>query len=172
MNAVVRGAWVGLAAAIVGCAPGFRTYVPRGEPVDCNGGGGGGRGGLRAVYARRPCDGHCPVYEVSLCGDGTVVYDGLIFVKTPGRRTKRLPAERLTALLGELDRIPEGPGPLADPLGPAPPHLAHWVNGARRWLANKTPEGARTSDVFVDAVGVAEWVGTDVERERLWKDSR
>ncbi|HLK89148.1 MAG TPA: DUF6438 domain-containing protein [Polyangia bacterium] len=49
--------------------------------------------------------GVCPVYSVSFFLDGTIVYDGEANVAVLGRRTAKLPPERLTALLSQLEAM-------------------------------------------------------------------
>ena len=160
----------GMSLAVASCAPGFRTSVPRGPEVHCD--GKLGSGGVRVSYSRSACDGHCPVYEVTLCNDGTAIYDGMVFVKAPGRKVRVLSAPRLAALWAALDRVADGPGPLEDFIGEVRPHLRYEKNGVTHWLARTTPDGTDTYELFERALGLEEWVGSQAERERLWSGSR
>jgi hypothetical protein len=49
--------------------------------------------------------GGCPVYQVSIFGDGTFVYDGLTNVAQVGRRSGRLSAQQLNGLLRDIHAI-------------------------------------------------------------------
>jgi hypothetical protein len=112
------------------------------------------------------------VYRVVLCGDGTVVYDGMTFVKEHGRHVRRLSLAALAELGAALDAVPDGPSPLADAIGANPPHLWHVRRGVRRWLAPMSPDGERTATVFLRATAVEAWIGSEQEREQLWESSR
>lgn len=160
----------GMSLAVASCAAGVRSSVPRGPEVHCD--GELGSGGVRVSYWRRACDGYCPVYDVTLCNDGTVVYDGVAFVKAPGRKVRALDPPRLAALWAALDRVADGPSPLEDSIGEARPHLRYEKDGATHWLARTTPDGSNTYELFERALGLEEWVGSPAERERLWSESR
>lgn len=164
------GLCFGVSLAAASCAPGFRTIVPKGPEVRCD--GKLGSGGVRVFYWTSACHGYCPKYQAMLCGDGTAVYDGMIFVKTPGRRVRVLSPDRLAALWGALDRVADGPSPLDDYIRQVRPHLRYEKNGVTHWLADTTPEGTSTYDLFEKALGLEEWVGSDAEREKLWLESR
>ena len=152
-------------AAFASCAPGFNDHVPRGPEVRCD--GKLGAGGVRARLWKVACDGFCPVYEVNLCGDGTVVYDGLVFVKVHGRKTRMLSREQLEQALRLLDRVADGTGPLDDCVGFSSPHLAYVKADRQHWLAPQTPDAQSTYDAFERAVGSDAWSGTEAERARL-----
>lgn len=47
---------------------------------------------------RRPCYGTCPVYLVTVAGDGRVVFDGRQYVDSVGRYTSRMSARKVAAL--------------------------------------------------------------------------
>jgi hypothetical protein len=49
--------------------------------------------------------GVCPVYSVSVFLDGTIAYDGQANVAVLGHRTAKLSAERLTALLSQIEAM-------------------------------------------------------------------
>jgi uncharacterized protein DUF6438 len=53
---------------------------------------------------RTACFGSCPVYRISASSSGTVVYKGSAHVRHLGEATGRVPAERVSALLSELER--------------------------------------------------------------------
>ena len=54
---------------------------------------------------RTACYGFCPVYTLTIQGDGTVVYEGEDFVKTRGRVEITIPAEKIDQLLEEFEGI-------------------------------------------------------------------
>ena len=54
---------------------------------------------------RTACHGLCPVYTVTIQGDGTVVYEGHDFVKTKGRVEITMPKEKIEQLLEEFEAI-------------------------------------------------------------------
>ena len=54
---------------------------------------------------RTACFGECPVYEVTIDARGNVTYVGRKFVRVQGRRTARIPAARVAALLDTAERI-------------------------------------------------------------------
>ncbi|MDI3283783.1 DUF6438 domain-containing protein [Polyangium sp. 15x6] len=127
---------------------------------------------MRIVYWTGACHGNCPQYRATLCGDGTAVHDGMIFVKAPGRHVRVLDPDRLAKLWRALDRVADGPSPLDDAIGEVRPHLRCEKKGVTRWLASTTPEGTSTYDLFEKALGLEEWVGSDAERNQLWLESR
>ncbi len=54
---------------------------------------------LLITLVRSNCRGVCPVYEVSVQGDGTVVYEGRRFVAEEGRRTGKVDPDGVADLL-------------------------------------------------------------------------
>ncbi len=54
---------------------------------------------------RTSCFGKCPVYSVSIDAKGNVVYDGTNFVHVTGRRTDKVPTERVAEILERADRL-------------------------------------------------------------------
>jgi hypothetical protein len=144
---------------VVGCAPRFGTFVPRSEEPACT-------DGELAVLDQRGCDGYCPVYTITLCSNGAVVYDGLVFVKTHGRHVRRLDPVAFARLRAKLQAAPTGPSPLGDELGSNPPHLAVHESGGRRWIA-RTTSGKTYAEDFIRETGAEPWIGSEEERERL-----
>lgn len=53
---------------------------------------------FRATLERKPCFGTCPVYRVSVTGDGAVLFEGVQHVDSIGRFTGRIDRERVAAL--------------------------------------------------------------------------
>jgi hypothetical protein len=52
---------------------------------------------------RSPCFGTCPVYRVSLSGDGTVAFVGTRFVSREGTTTTRVAPDRVERLVRSLE---------------------------------------------------------------------
>ena len=53
---------------------------------------------------RGPCYGTCPVYGVTIYGDGTVRYNGTNHVRVKGSQTAVIAPERVKALIDEIER--------------------------------------------------------------------
>ena len=53
---------------------------------------------------RGPCYGTCPVYRVTIYGDGTVRYDGTNHVRVTGSQAAVIAPERVKALIDEIER--------------------------------------------------------------------
>jgi hypothetical protein len=54
---------------------------------------------------RGPCYGSCPIYDLTIRGDGTVVYEGEGYVKVRGNVVKYVEPEVVTALATTLERM-------------------------------------------------------------------
>lgn len=54
---------------------------------------------------RTACKGTCPVYKVTINGNGTVVYEGRDFVKTTGRVESTISDEKIKQLVSEFNKI-------------------------------------------------------------------
>lgn len=57
------------------------------------------------TMSRTACYGTCPIYSVSISGDGEVVYNGRGFVHAVGERRAQIPAADVSALLRRFDEI-------------------------------------------------------------------
>lgn len=62
-------------------------------------------GSVVIEMSRGPCYGRCPVYSLTLYGDGRVEYRGTEFVRVKEEQTTRISAEQLTQVLRDLDRM-------------------------------------------------------------------
>ena len=51
---------------------------------------------------RTPCFGTCPVYTLSLTGEGVVTFNGVRFTRTTGQAMDTVPADSVAALLREI----------------------------------------------------------------------
>lgn len=54
---------------------------------------------------RTACFGTCPVYTLTIQGDGTVVYDGKEFVKTKGTSETSITQEKIEQLISEFEKV-------------------------------------------------------------------
>ena len=55
--------------------------------------------------SRGACFGFCPVYEVTISGNGDVHYEGRNFVNVVGERTATIPSEDVARLLARFDEV-------------------------------------------------------------------
>jgi hypothetical protein len=60
---------------------------------------------LLITMARTVCYGTCPCYNLTIKSDGSVVFEGLDFVKRKGIVKSQISEEQLKTLLAEFDRI-------------------------------------------------------------------
>jgi hypothetical protein len=61
--------------------------------------------GVVITLERYECYGECPVYSISIRGDGTVVYKGKKFVKVKGERRYKIPKEKVAELVDKFYEI-------------------------------------------------------------------
>lgn len=54
---------------------------------------------------RTACFGACPIYSVSIYGNGTVTYEGIRFVNTNGTKTYEIPTEKIKELVSLVYEI-------------------------------------------------------------------
>lgn len=54
---------------------------------------------------RTPCYGFCPVYKLTIQGNGNVVYEGEDFVKTKGIMEISIPKAKIDQLVEEFERV-------------------------------------------------------------------
>ena len=59
---------------------------------------------LIITLERTACLGECPIYTLTIHGDGTVVYEGKDFVKTKGREESIISKEKIEELILEFNR--------------------------------------------------------------------
>lgn len=52
----------------------------------------------KVTLERTVCDGECPVFKVTILGDGQVDYDGKRFVKELGKRTWRIDQRKIDTI--------------------------------------------------------------------------
>ena len=54
---------------------------------------------------RGPCFGACPVYRLTVYGDGRVIYEGIRFVSVEGTRTATVSEDKVRQIIGEFYAI-------------------------------------------------------------------
>src|SRR5262245_8815099 len=131
----MRGSAPLLFVVLAACGGGFRDREPLAPKPSC------GAGGTLAVLTRGGCLRTCPIYRLTVCRDGTVVYDGSRFVKEKGRHVRRLTAPELQAIAAVLQTAPEGEDPLTVPTIRDVPtvFVRYEVNGDARFVALAGP---------------------------------
>ncbi|MFC1956146.1 DUF6438 domain-containing protein [Chloroflexota bacterium] len=60
---------------------------------------------LVITLQRTPCFGTCPVYKLTIFGDGKVVYEGKDFVRTRGRAETTISHARIEQLVSEFEKV-------------------------------------------------------------------
>ena len=58
---------------------------------------------LVVTMERTPCFGTCPVYQLTIRGDGSVAYQGEMFVAVEGAQTAAISAEQIQALVTAIE---------------------------------------------------------------------
>jgi hypothetical protein len=91
-----------LALIVLVAACSSRTSGP-GAPAPVSAGPGPEREGSLVTLERTPCYGECPVYQVSIAGDGAVEFAGKRFVAHLGLATAKVSSERVDSLLRALE---------------------------------------------------------------------
>ncbi len=61
--------------------------------------------GATITLERGMCFGTCPVYRLTIHGDGVVEYEGKMYVKIKGKREYHIPRDRVISLLKILSRV-------------------------------------------------------------------
>ena len=54
---------------------------------------------------RTACHGTCPVYALTIYGSGTVIYEGIEYVKTTGEKEGSISEEQVRQLISEFEKI-------------------------------------------------------------------
>ena len=62
-------------------------------------------GDVVITLERTRCFGTCPVYRLTIYGDGKVVYQGEDFVKVKGTQTAHMVREKVEGLVNEFDKV-------------------------------------------------------------------
>ena len=61
--------------------------------------------GAVITLERGPCFGACPVYRLTVYGDGRVIYEGIRFVSVEGTRTATISEDKVRQLVGKFYAI-------------------------------------------------------------------
>jgi len=133
------------------------------------------RGARQSVVTleRTACFGFCPMYKLTIYGDGRVVYEGNRFVKVTGTRTTRISPMKARRLMLEFQRIQyfnlqdryEG-GPTDAPSAITSFQMGRKFKTVYHYLASPdAPQKLTDLEAKIDAtVNVQQWIGTDSER--------
>ena len=62
-------------------------------------------GDVIITLERTACFGTCPIYKLTISGDGKVVYEGEKFVNVLGTQTDEISQEKVKELVDEFDKI-------------------------------------------------------------------
>jgi hypothetical protein len=96
-------------AALPSCGLADPGQAPDTQEVDANGVGTPAStpastidDGTRVTLERTVCFGNCPVYSLSISGDGTVAYVGKQFVNVEGAASRQVPISEVQALVDEM----------------------------------------------------------------------
>ena len=84
---------------LMACAPRKEVVPPPENAAQASGGE-----GPAVTLERTACFGGCPVFKISVSPEGLVSYEGKGHVRHLGSATRRIPAERVSALVSELDQ--------------------------------------------------------------------
>lgn len=127
------------------------------------------------TFERTPCFGTCPVYAITVAGDGSVVFTGIRNVDSTGRFTGRLDASRVASLRRAFDDAQYFA--LDDKYGYGEANCREYGNDAARILTSiATPERTKRIDHdlgcanvptrladlyrrFDEIVGTSRWIG-------------
>ena len=122
---------------------------------------------------RTACFGFCPMYKLTIYGDGRVVYEGNRFVKITGTKTTRISPMKARQLMLEFQRIQyfnlqdryEG-GPTDAPSAITSFQMGPKFKTVYHYLASPdAPQKLTDLEAKIDAtVNVQQWIGTESER--------
>jgi hypothetical protein len=131
--------------------------------------------GLLLRLERTLCFGSCPDYRVEVDTDGTVRYEGNLYVRTAGKASGHLDRAEVAALRGAIDqaRFAETPVKCCDCLDSTdapfvkitvvdghPPKTIDDYHGCEA-----TPKSIRELEDSIDRIiGTKKWIGPEVER--------
>jgi hypothetical protein len=132
---VIRATAALLALLQLGCAP-RNSVRPRADSVDAS-----SSNGPVITLARTACFGRCPVYTLSVSRSGLVTYEGKAHVRHLGPATAQIPAQRVEALLDELQR--GGYFNLADRYTPSEPACGRYATDLPSVITSVTIGGRR-----------------------------
>ena len=61
--------------------------------------------GVIITLERTACYGFCPIYSLTIHGDGTVIYEGEDFVETVGKAETIISIEKVEQLISEFEKV-------------------------------------------------------------------
>jgi len=163
MKAVIGFIWITLTVVILASCASTSSAVSTGSSF------------TMITLERTPCFGRCPVYKVSIYGDGTVRYDGKEYVKVKGGQTRIISPEQVRQLRAEFEQasyfsFKENYDTITftdAPLAITSATIDGRTKRVRHYLGDGTaPRELTVLEERIDEVsGAREWVGT------VWKSS-
>ncbi|MFM6954986.1 MAG: DUF6438 domain-containing protein [Ignavibacteria bacterium] len=57
------------------------------------------------ILERTACRGNCPVYSMTVFGDGTIEYEGYLNVPVKGKRIGTIPKDSILSLLNAIEKV-------------------------------------------------------------------
>jgi hypothetical protein len=88
---------------------------------------------------RRPCFGTCPVYSITVEGNGRVRYEGTAYVSVVRSDTDSISSEQVALLVAEFDRV--GYEQMADRYAYGEPSCPSYVSDAPSTITSLTRQG-------------------------------
>ncbi|MBW4695847.1 MAG: hypothetical protein KME27_29370 [Lyngbya sp. HA4199-MV5] len=122
---------------------------------------------------RTACFGFCPIYKLTVYGNGKVVYEGKRFVKVTGTRTTTISQAAVKKLVSEFQRLQyfQLPDSYTGGHTDAPSAITSLTMGKQQKTVNHylaspdAPEKLTALENKIDAVvNAKQWIGTDSER--------
>jgi acetamidase/formamidase len=84
---------------------GIHAMIPKAIFVRTTGGQSANANADQITLERSACFGTCPVYKLTIKGDGTVTFEGKRFTKTTGTANGKISQSDFRALVGEFEKI-------------------------------------------------------------------
>ena len=100
---------------------------------------------LRITLSRGACYGTCPIYEIAIHGDGTVLYEGRDYVRTKGKKEMQISHSSLVELVDTFRKV-------------------DYFSLADRYVAGVTDNPTYVTSISFDGVSksVVDYVGRNV----------
>ena len=127
LRGIARSAQWLLFIVALGCGPQRSQEAP--APVD----------DVTITLERRPCFGTCPVYSITVEGNGRVRYEGTAHVSVVGSDTVSITSAQVALIVAEFDRV--GYEQLVDRYGYGEPSCPSYVSDAPTTITSLTRQG-------------------------------
>lgn len=135
---------------------------------------------VKITLERTPCLGTCPVYKLTVHGDGLIEYEGERYVKEVGKRIGRVGPDKILELLQEFARARYFS--MRDSYEISSIFDVPWANtsfsidGRTKSIPHyfgdhAAPEELRhLEDRIDDIVNIKQWIGDEKFREYIWRE--